>query len=74
TEVHEMVSIIKTLRTTGITIIIIEHIMEAIMNLSDRIVVLSFGAKIAQGSPAEVSNNPQVIEAYFGVEEDEGNA
>lgn len=74
TEVHEMVSIIKTLSDSGITIIIIEHIMEAIMNLSDKIFVLSFGAKIAEGSPTEVSNNPRVIEAYFGVEEDDENA
>lgn len=74
TEVSEMVGIIKSLNTSGITIIIIEHIMEAIMNISDRIIVLSFGKKIAEGSPEEISNNPQVIEAYFGVEEVEENA
>ena len=74
TEVKEMVLIIKSLNKSGITLIIIEHIMEAIMNISDKIVVLSFGKKIAEGSPEEISNNPQVIEAYFGVEEEEENA
>lgn len=74
TEVYEMVEIIKSLNKSGITLIIIEHIMEAIMNISDKIVVLSFGKKIAEGSPEEISNNPQVIEAYFGVEEDEEDA
>lgn len=75
TEVKEMLLIIKSLNKSGITLIIIEHIMEAIMNISDKIIVLSFGKKIAEGSPEEISNNPQVIEAYFGVEEeDEENA
>lgn len=74
TEVYEMVEIIKSLNKSGITLIIIEHIMEAIMSISDKIVVLSFGKKIAEGSPEEISNNPQVIEAYFGVEEDEEDA
>lgn len=74
TEVYEMLEIIKSLNKSGITLIIIEHIMEAIMNISDKIIVLSFGKKIAEGSPSEISNNPQVIEAYFGVEEDEENA
>jgi branched-chain amino acid transport system ATP-binding protein len=74
TEVLEMVGIIKSLNTSGITIIIIEHIMEAIMNISDRIIVLSFGKKIAEGSPEEISKDPHVIEAYFGVEEVEEHA
>lgn len=69
TEVQEMVKIIKSINASGITIIIIEHIMEAIMTLSERILVLNFGKKIAEGAPLEVSQNQQVIDAYFGVEE-----
>ncbi len=68
-EVLEMLEIIRSLRANGITILLIEHIMEAIMNISDYIMVLSFGKKIAEGSPQSISQNPQVIEAYFGAEE-----
>jgi len=70
TEVQEMVRIIHSINASGITLIIIEHIMEAIMSLSKRIVVLNFGKKIMEGTPEEVSSSQQVIEAYFGVEED----
>lgn len=73
-EVQEMVKIINTINASGVTLIIIEHIMEAIMSLSKRIVVLNFGKKITEGSPEEVSNNQQVIEAYFGVEDGEQDA
>ena len=74
TEVYEMLEIIRSMNASGITIIIIEHIMEAIMNISHEIMVLSFGKKIAAGTPREVSENPQVIEAYFGVEEEKAHA
>jgi branched-chain amino acid transport system ATP-binding protein len=73
-EVQEMVRIINTINASGVTLIIIEHIMEAIMSLSKRIVVLNFGKKIMEGTPEEVSTNPQVIEAYFGVEDGEADA
>lgn len=73
-EVQEMVKIIQSINASGVTLIIIEHIMEAIMSLSKRIVVLNFGKKITEGSPEEVSNNQQVIEAYFGVEDGEQDA
>ena len=65
-EVDEMVSILKKLRDTGITIFVIEHIMRAIMALSDRIVVIQFGKKIAEGTPEEIANNESVIKAYLG--------
>lgn len=74
TEVYEMLEIIKSMNKSGITLIIIEHIMEAIMNISEQIMVLNFGKKIAEGTPEEIIKNPQVIEAYFGIEEDEENA
>jgi len=67
-EVDEMVEIIQHLRQTGITIFVIEHIMRAIMALSDRIVVIHFGKKIAQGTPQEVASNENVIKAYLGDE------
>jgi len=65
-EVDEMVAIIKHLRDTGITIFVIEHIMRAIMALSDRIVVIQFGKKIAEGTPAQIASDENVIKAYLG--------
>ncbi|HDM10138.1 MAG: ABC transporter ATP-binding protein [Deltaproteobacteria bacterium] len=66
-EASEMVTFIERLRSSGITIIIIEHVMRVIMDLSDRIVVLHYGKKISEGTPLEVANDPQVIDAYLGV-------
>jgi branched-chain amino acid transport system ATP-binding protein len=65
-EVDEMVDILKSLRDQGITIFIIEHIMRAVMALSDRIVVIQFGKKIAEGIPQEIAKNEKVIKAYLG--------
>lgn len=67
-EVKELMPMIKGLRDSGITIIIIEHIMEVVMNICDRIVVVHHGEKIAEGTPKEISNNPEVIKAYLGEE------
>jgi branched-chain amino acid transport system ATP-binding protein len=67
TEVDEALKMISGIRTEfGLTIILVEHVMRAIMAVSDRIVVLSEGQKIAEGSPKEVSENEQVLTAYLG--------
>ncbi|OGR07039.1 MAG: ABC transporter ATP-binding protein, partial [Desulfobacca sp. RBG_16_58_9] len=65
-EIAPMLETIRTIRDDGITILMIEHVMQAVMNISDRILVLDYGLLIAAGSPEEVANNPQVIEAYLG--------
>jgi branched-chain amino acid transport system ATP-binding protein len=67
-EVDEMVEIIKNLRDNGITVFVIEHIMRAIMALSDWIVVIHFGQKIAEGVPETVASDENVIKAYLGEE------
>ena len=68
TEVDEMVRILKRLRDRGITIFLIEHIMRAVMTLSDRIVVIQYGKKIAEGTPREIASDENVIKAYLGEE------
>ena len=65
-EIAEMVEIVQKIRERGITIIMIEHVMHAVMNVSDRLIVLDFGSQIAEGTPEEIQNNPRVIEAYLG--------
>ena len=71
-EVVAAIDLIKRIRDKGVTIIIVEHIMKVIMTISDRIHAINFGRTVTEGTPAEVANNPAVIEAYLGEEYAQG--
>jgi branched-chain amino acid transport system ATP-binding protein len=61
--------LILTIRALGVTVLLIEHDMSLVMKVCDRLVVLNFGQKIAEGTPEEIRDNPEVVEAYLGREE-----
>ncbi|MCX6006952.1 MAG: ABC transporter ATP-binding protein, partial [Chloroflexi bacterium] len=63
-----IVDIVKKINSLGVSVILVEHNMKVMMNLSTRVVVLNFGNKIADGDPREIMNKPEVVDAYLGVE------
>ncbi len=65
-ELAEFIALLRGVRERGVTLVVVEHVMEAVMQLSDRVVVLVSGRKIVEGTPREVVVNPQVIQAYLG--------
>ena len=65
-EIKQLEERLRTLREGGVTILLVEHVMELVMGVTDRIAVLNFGQKIAEGSPSEIQNNQAVQDAYLG--------
>jgi branched-chain amino acid transport system ATP-binding protein len=65
-ELKGMIALLRKVRESGVTLIIVEHVMEAVMELSDRVVVINSGRKIVEGAPADIVRNPEVIQAYLG--------
>ena len=70
-EKAELVALIRRVQREGVTVLLVEHDMELVMDLAERVVVMNYGEKLAEGTPAEVRSNPQVLEAYLGVDDDD---
>jgi len=70
-ETEELIKLIGKIRDKGVTVLLIEHDMNVVMKICERIVVLEYGSTIAEGTPEEIQSNPRVIEAYLGTDEDE---
>jgi branched-chain amino acid transport system ATP-binding protein len=66
TEISEIVAIVRSIRADGVTILLIEHVMQAVMSLAERIHVINQGRIVARGTPAEIAVDPVVVEAYLG--------
>jgi len=65
-EIDDVLDLLRKIRDSGVSIIVIEHLMRAVMNVSDRVIVLDYGSKIAEGIPKEIVQNEAVIKAYLG--------
>lgn len=74
TETMEMLNLIRQLRDSGITVLLVEHNMNLVMQVSDRVLVLDYGSRLAEGTTSEIQKNPQVIAAYLGNEQVDGHA